>query len=248
LKQVMRHDNQLLELATELRRCIKEQDWESPLGSNHDDEQGVWFWGSSEKFERQALARFKPKEREVKIIAWRNKTVERYNMIVRSHLGFRHPFCVDDVLLLAEPIERDGHLIAHTDDEFLVTGVDEDCVNTGLERVDTWRLAVDGDQTLVLQVPRDEGQLQAILSVLAGEARQAEGKHAAIAWKKFWTVKRMFQRVRYGYALTAHRAQGSTYDTVFVDQLDILANQAKKEAFKCLYVATTRASRAVHSF
>ena len=43
LKQVMRYDNELLVLATELRECIKQKNWHSPLRSNHTDT-GVWKW------------------------------------------------------------------------------------------------------------------------------------------------------------------------------------------------------------
>jgi ATP-dependent exoDNAse (exonuclease V) alpha subunit len=53
--------------------------------------------------------------------------------------------------------------------------------------------------------------------------------------------------VRYGYALTAHRAQGSTYETVFIDQEDILSNPTKAEGGRCFYVAATRASKRIYT-
>ena len=59
-------------------------------------------------------------------------------------------------------------------------------------------------------------------------------------WKNFWELKELFHDVKYAYAITAHRAQGSTYHTVFVDYVDILYNRNRKEAFQCLYVACSR--------
>jgi exodeoxyribonuclease-5 len=59
-------------------------------------------------------------------------------------------------------------------------------------------------------------------------------------WKKFWEHKDLFHDIKYAYALTAHRSQGSTYENVWVDYQDILINRNRKEAFQCLYVACTR--------
>jgi exodeoxyribonuclease-5 len=70
---------------------------------------------------------------------------------------------------------------------------------------------------------------------LAHDAK-ANGK----LWKKFWDHKDLFHDVKYAYALTAHRSQGSTYENVWVDFQDILLNRNRKEAFQCLYVACSR--------
>jgi len=52
-----------------------------------------------------------------------------------------------------------------------------------------------------------------------------------------------FADISYGNAITTHRSQGSTYKRVYVDLIDIIkCNDAKKEAFQCLYTAVTRAS------
>jgi ATP-dependent exoDNAse (exonuclease V) beta subunit len=59
-------------------------------------------------------------------------------------------------------------------------------------------------------------------------------------WKEFWTFKEAFHSLRHAYSITAHRAQGSTYESVFVDVQDILLNRNRQEAFRCLYVACSR--------
>ena len=56
----------------------------------------------------------------------------------------------------------------------------------------------------------------------------------------FWALKELFHDVKYAYAITAHRAQGSTYENVYVDYQDILMNRERREAFQCLYVACSR--------
>jgi len=109
-------------------------------------------------------------------------------------------------------------------------------------------LHVSGDQDLQLKIPKRTSDLQEILSAKAALARTADRRWRREKWRDFWNTKRKFNAVRYGYALTAHRAQGSSYNTVFVDQQDILANPVKREAFRCLYVAVSRPTYAIHTF
>ena len=68
----------------------------------------------------------------------------------------------------------------------------------------------------------------------------AEARGNSRLWPAFWSFLESFHAVRHGYAITAHRAQGSTYEQVFVNSSDIFCNQNRSEAFRCLYVAATR--------
>ena len=250
LRKVMRYDNELLVLATAIRECIKNKNWHSPLRSSHSDGKGVWLMPES-RFCGNLVRSIAENPAGVKAIAWRNKTVDRYNKMVREHLGFRDAYNVGDRILLAGPIEKGGTMIAHTDDEFRVDEVASSKV-TVLEngaKVPCWILSVSNDeQSLILQVPVDDFVVSSILSRLAQAARRAKRADQRAAWETFWSVKNQFNKIRYGYALTAHRGQGSTYTMAFVDQMDILSNSTKREAFRCLYVACTRATDRIISF
>ena len=58
-----------------------------------------------------------------------------------------------------------------------------------------------------------------------------------------------FADVTYGYAMTVHKSQGSTYNRVFVDMKDIIKrNPKERESYQCLYTAVTRASKEIHVF
>jgi exodeoxyribonuclease-5 len=248
LKKVVRYDNQLLVLATALRGCIKNKDWHSPLRSDHTDS-GIWKWKSQEQFEHNLLARVAANEMgDSKVIAWRNKTVNRYNDMIRKQMGFTDLYCVGDILLLAEPIEDGGTLIAHTDDEFKITEVSESKVVIDGGEIDVWQLHVTGDQSLILDIAKDQAEVDAVLARKARIARKSNRVGRRMAWRDFWETKARFNKVRYGYALTAHRAQGSTYTNVWLDQMDILANPNKREAFRCFYVAATRPTTNLYSY
>ena len=53
-------------------------------------------------------------------------------------------------------------------------------------------------------------------------------------------------RVKFGYALTCHKAQGSEWDDVFVQCKTHHTNPRTEEYFRWLYTAITRASKRVH--
>ena len=52
-----------------------------------------------------------------------------------------------------------------------------------------------------------------------------------------------FADIVYGYAITTHKSQGSTYKNVYIDMSDIInSNPNDKNSHQCLYTAVTRAS------
>jgi ATP-dependent exoDNAse (exonuclease V) alpha subunit len=60
-------------------------------------------------------------------------------------------------------------------------------------------------------------------------------------WNKIFVES--FASVNYGYSITCHKAQGSSFFDVYVDLHDILLNtQRPVEAKKCAYTAATRTS------
>ena len=62
-------------------------------------------------------------------------------------------------------------------------------------------------------------------------------------WKNWQTsVIDIFAQLNYGYAITVHKSQGSTFKNVFIDVSDILNNTNIDEVAKCLYTSITRAS------
>lgn len=55
-----------------------------------------------------------------------------------------------------------------------------------------------------------------------------------------------FAEINFGYSMTTHKAQGSTFINVFVDAHDILKNENNEEAKRCIYTAHTRSSNELH--
>ena len=251
LKQIMRYDNELLNLATKIRECIQEKTYNVRIRDANDGKEGVFLHRSIAPI---ILKHKNPVDwQNRKVIAWRNKTVTEYNKLIRENFGFTDDYNAGDIILMAEPVELNGNIIASVDEEFTVKDIHEDHRKVYHEsneyEIPVWRLAVSGDRDLTLYVAKTYSDVERLLSAKAHKAKTSSTKsERRDNWRDFWETKGLFHKIRYGYALTAHRAQGSTYEEVFVDQRDILANENKREALRCLYVAATRATTNIHSF
>lgn len=242
---VKRFDSQLLVLATAIRNCIKNKDYDMEVVHEIKDGEQVRVL-SERKFEKAILACADDPQK--RIIAWRNKTVNSYNKAIRKHLGFKDEYVVGERIILASPIIGDDkQMIGAPDDE----GIIQSIVETSYTRCDTpiqcFNMSIKfpfGTFKVLIPTKDGQGELETNLATLAVKAKspKIDGKERSTLWGKFWSIRNAFVKLRYSYAMTAHRAQGSTFHTAFVDAEDILANRNKHEAFRCAYVGFSRPS------
>ena len=252
LSKVVRYDSELLDLSKIIRAKIRDKDFDrSPIKDHNSNDQGVFctsrlnFLASINKLKLGDWI-------DTKVVAWRNRTVDEYNSLIRKNLGFESQYEKGDLIMLAAPIykqvsKRSQVAVAHVDDEFVVEQVNTQIVTlpTG-DQLAAYRINLV-DSPITLLVPQSDSKLSSILSDCAAAASQAS-KDRKKLWSIFWEIKNTFNPIRYGYALTAHRVQGTTLKSVFVDQWDILSNSNKLEAFRCLYVACTRAENKIVTY
>lgn len=244
LTKVMRYDNQILQLATDLRSKLSHPAPSVKIETNNADGEGVWNLSKADFMKRildSAEAGEFSRVNGTKALAWRNATVDELNRAIRQRIFplVRDTWCADDRIIITEPAKNlDDDIIAHTDDEAKVDSVSVS-THPMYSQYKIWSLAVttDDNRKIMLNVLHEDSaaHFQADLTSLSARARTERR-----LWREFWRLKEAFHSVRHGYAITVHRSQGSTYETVFVDYRDILLNRNRKEAFQCLYVACTR--------
>lgn len=248
LKQVVRFDNQILTLATRIRSQMQARDYSYPIEDDNDDKGGVYILNTYEDFLNKVKLD-KPEDYiNNKVVAWRNKTVTYFNKIIRKHLGFEDPYCVNEIVLIAQPVEEDGRIIANIDDEFTIVSVLETEMKAENIYIPVWRIVLQADISISVNIPIDEAPLDNLLNTLASEAKKAKGFNRKTAWQRFWAVRNNFHKLRYGYSVTTHRIQGSTLQTAMVDVQDILANKNEREAYRSLYVAATRPTQSLYTY
>lgn len=102
---------------------------------------------------------------------------------------------------------------------------------------------------IVQTISRDDlEEYQKILSVVRKHfefffTEHKSNSHNEKLWKIYHTrLIKPYAELSFGYSITTHKSQGSTFDAVMVDGQDICDNPNGSEAIKALYTATTRAS------
>lgn len=118
-------------------------------------------------------------------------------------------------------------------------------------------LCTDEGARLVCWVPADQRQWQADISehfaeyrrlklrlqiAVAGERRAIEHAMKA-ASQQGWTLKARFASLRYAYAMTVHKSQGSTFDAAVLDWTSFQRCRDTQQRNRLAYVALTRSRR-----
>ncbi len=202
---------------------------------------------------------------ECRAIAWRNLTVDSYNGDIRRAIYgrdvARQKYIVGERVTAVSPVmaltedPNKTEIVLTTDEEATVLDIEE-------ERHPLYPAAAayavrierdDGAQfTVYTSTPESIGWVAQTVRDKKAEALEDRRK-----WFFYYKFVEHFadikvygnrvspQNLRPAHTLTAHKSQGSTFNRAFVDAADILANQNRVEALKCLYVAVSRARKAV---
>lgn len=202
-----------------------------------------------------------------KTVADANKEIRRVRY---GKAADKHVYMVGEVLTLKEPYEvktKSGSYTIPNNTEVRVLKVElgvEACLECMIEGevtedniageypldIKVYELTVenlDADEdgassTFVMRVVHEdarskyEGGLR-LLNNVALSLRDAK------SWEQYYAMKARFGQIEYAYAITVHRAQGSTYSTAIVMDWDIALNRNDPERKAMYYTAATRASK-----
>lgn len=190
----------------------------------------------------------------VKIVTYHvNEKTELNQKIHEALFGKDSDYSKGDMLILNSPYDLpDVNATMENSSEIQIKSIqDEDTDEFG---VHTLYLETNGtaytrtgneQKDCVIQVVsrNDIGLYNQKLQELASYAkRQTNRALKKQAWGDFWEYKGRYADVDFGYAITAHKSQGSTYDIVVVDEKDIMGTTAtsNQEKSELIYTALTR--------
>lgn len=190
----------------------------------------------------------------VKIVTYHvNEKTELNQKIHEALFGKDSDYSKGDMLILNSPYDLpDVNATMENSSEIQIKSIqDEDTDEFG---VHTLYLETNGtaytrtgneQKDCVIQVVsrNDIGLYNQKLQELASYAkRQTNRALKKQAWSDFWEYRGRYADVDFGYAITAHKSQGSTYDIVVVDEKDIMGTTAtsNQEKSELIYTALTR--------
>ena len=211
---------------------------------------------------------FKKDSEYAKIIAWRNKTVATMNDVIRRVIygdeALGSKILVGEKLIANNPIIQGETVILNTNEEFTVESFniksddlryqisdhpDADPLAVTLKYYDTVVSYLDDEDDVIkvnIEILHEdsETEFKKIANIFKLRAIEKKGKDKS--WLIYYNFLRKYADVNYGYCITAHKSQGSTYNTTFVLEDDIDMNWDIVERNRIKYTAYTRSSKKLY--
>jgi len=241
-----------------------------PVTKLNEDGQGIEFLNLNDESVRRGFSSilekyfksriFEVDSEYVKIISWRNSTVTTMNEVVRKVIygdkskEFR--ILPGEKLIVNKPILEGEVIRFNTNDELTVDnytimsethkdGLGSSVLKyyaTNVKWVDE-NGEVCRDKIAILH-EESKSEFARIALGFKNRALDMGGKNKS--WVDYYNFLRKYADVSFAYSITAHKAQGSTYDTVFLMEDDIDVNWKTVEKNRIKYTAYTRASRKIY--
>ena len=192
----------------------------------------------------------------IKVVAYHNKTVKQWNQIIRRKVyGDEYsPNPLPGDILMTTDTYNDS-----TSDDakpLLFNSEDISVISTGpirtVQRVQLMDATIKDPRGKIITVPliiptkQNMDEFNNNKRLLWNEAQKYKntdrGKYKR-ALDMYWSYGTEWAHVEYGYAITSHKSQGSTYDVSIVDSADINSNGFMSDISKArsIYTAITRA-------
>ena len=234
--KVMRHRGAILETASAFRDVVKTSYFEDIVLSEdviHVD--GINFKKEVDKtFLDKSYAPHK-----AKILAWSNNRVQEYNNYLRKAKGLNERFSVGETVITNNPIIGKKQTIP-VDSEVVIIELEKEISLHGvLGRYAHMNNSIRGF------LPNKYVDAKNLLKLIAKKAKSKELKDSPEKRKKLWRtyfeIKETWLDLRSSFASTVHKAQGSTYNKVFIDLYDIGRCNRPSDVARMLYVSLSRA-------
>lgn len=196
----------------------------------------------------------------MKVIAWRNVTVNAINRKIRQLIYKEEelPMLMPGEKLIAdEPIRTQELALLSTNSEFEVLdykiaethydGIANKevlvCESFKYYHVTVKALTDRGLRNYRIWIIHEDSLARYNLAIEAmmKYALKQSGFERTNAWRAYYQLFNFFAKVKYNYAITAHKSQGSTYENAMMVEWDMYENNRYEERNRIRYVAATRA-------
>ena len=164
-----------------------------------------------------------------KILGWTNKCVINYNHAVSDNLTGNPKFQAGDYAICNKFVS-DGKNSIKTDQLVRITSISPDTTEFGVDGND---YVIDGYATYFC--PKSLDDKKKLIKQLTADSH----------YSQLEAIDRTWIDLRAAYACTINKAQGSTYERVFIDLDDIKRCNSGDQIARMLYVGVSRAKQQV---
>lgn len=264
LREIVRHGGIIQSHVTKIRESIENGSPLPEVVNESNNVEGV-FSHNRNQWVSEMLETFKSEEFNkdsdfVRALAWTNKAVNWGNNLVHESIyGVgADPFVAGQILVAQKPVKHpalDKQFILATSDECRVIKATrlDGTKSTGWST--HWGLTIDVGENgcpelhdVIVIDPNDEtGYINRVEELKIVAMKTVDKQRKRWAWSDYYRYIDEFAQLRRCYWLTVHKAQGSTFQRVFVATPDIMNNNNVLERKRMLYTASTRAAKQLHT-
>jgi exodeoxyribonuclease-5 len=182
----------------------------------------------------------------VKVLCWTNSAVDYYNNSIRKMIYGDNcgRLCVGEKMITNKPVlNSKNQTILNNNDEFEIVSftVKKENKKYSFSYYNVEILSDKKRKTIKILHEDSAVEFALMLKKLSDKAKKETGFNKTNAWREYYALLERYADVKYNYALTIHKSQGSTFDNSIVLNCDIERNKNKVERSKLLYTAITRA-------
>lgn len=248
-------DNPIISLATEIRERIEREDLIpiDQLVTKHSVEGVIDITNSGSHFMDDYFAtkdNIKWYDNDTVIAAYTNDTVDKYNRAVRKKYWREHN--IEDIeylrqgdTIIFQEVHIEDDTIIHNNNDIVEIKTAEKVFDSEL-KCWYWNCTDEEDVPFSVIDPISAMNFDKYLKKIAGLASGAEKLDKKRLWELYYQIKQRFQTIKYAFASTVHKLQGSTFETVYIDMREMkkfYEFQEKEFIYRLMYVAVTRASK-----
>ena len=223
------------------------------MRDDNDGKEGVWNLRRNDWLARMlrdfTSAEFQADSNFVRALACRNDVVSWGNRTVHEAIyGESAPyFVVGQKLVAQNPVVNEmREIVMATSSECTILSAEK----TTSRAYVVWELLVLTEDSNRLEVktidPESQEQYASDLEEIRDRALYSKtGWAKKNAWEDYWELLQAYAALDYIYWSTCHKAQGSTFERVYVALGDVRSNKKVKERNQCIYTGLTRAAKQV---
>ena len=208
------------------------------------------------------LPEYKEDKNFLRYLSWTNKSIQEVNRFIRERaFGLTELLTKDELLLAYRSLSDEHQNVRLTNsDDYIVENITETTSEHGVRVwvINIKALDINFTSTLEVVIPTKANYNQFLIEHddKLNTAKLKKGK----AWVGYYQYRNSYcllenlydgnflkvkKDIDYGYGVTIHKSQGSTYHTVFINGKDINKNQDETVKKKLWYVGLSRASTKV---
>lgn len=225
LTQVMRNSGVLTTLGEHWRDTVISGVF-SPFAHSAP---GIIDWVDSATFQQEIEQSYinSVGENQNKIVCWTNKQADAYSHFVRNLKGYPNEFVEGEYLQVMNSLPKLG---IRTDTIIQIKTFSSVDRRSGIDG--RYARTTRGDD---LFIPNSSEEYSIAVKTAAKQKN----------WSLYFDIQETIPDLRAIHACTIHKAQGSTYDTVFIDLPDIGKCNIASDVARMMHVAVTRARHRV---